>query len=46
MNEAMGTSDVVIIILAVLGVVVLIGVVMYVLKTIILKKDDETDEHL
>jgi len=46
MNEAMGRGDVVIIILAVLGVVVLIGVVMYVLKTIILKKDDETDEHL
>ncbi len=46
MNEAMGTGDVVIIILAVLGVVVLIGVVMYVLKTIILKKDDETDKHL
>lgn len=46
MNEAMGTGDVVISILAVLGVVVLIGVVMYVLKTIILKKDDETDEHL
>jgi hypothetical protein len=45
MDEVMGTGDIIIGVLAALGVVVLIGVVVYVLKTIILKKDDETDEH-
>ena len=46
MDEAMGTGDIIIAIFAALGVVILIGAVIYVLKTIILKKDDETDEHL
>jgi len=46
MDEAMGTGDIIITIFAALGVVILIGAIIYVLKTIILKKDDETDEHL
>jgi hypothetical protein len=45
MDEAMGTGDIIIGILAALGVVVLIVVFLIVVKTIILKKDDETDEH-
>ncbi len=46
MDEVKGTGDIIIAILAGVGVVILIGAVIYVLKTIILKKDDETDEQL
>ena len=44
MDEAMGTGDIVIGILAALGVLVLIVVFLFVMKTIVLKKDEETDE--
>jgi len=44
MDEALGTGDVIIGILALLGVVVLIVVFIFVVKTILLKKDDGTDE--
>ncbi len=44
MDEAMGTGDIVIGVLAMLGVVVLIVVFVVVVKTIILKKDEEPDE--
>jgi len=43
MDEAMGTGDVIIGIFAVLGVLVLIGVFVVVVKTVLLKKDEETD---
>jgi hypothetical protein len=43
MDEAMGTGDVIIGILAVIGVLVLIGVFVVVVKTVLLKKDEETD---
>ncbi len=44
MDEAMGTGDVVIGVLAALGVVVLIVVFLVVVKTVLLKKDEESDE--
>jgi hypothetical protein len=44
MNEAMGTGDIIIGIFAALGVVVLIVVFGFVVKTILLKKDEGTDE--
>ncbi|MDH5563189.1 MAG: hypothetical protein OEY91_06140 [Nitrospirota bacterium] len=43
MDEVMGTGDVIIGILAVIGVLVLIGVFVVVVKTVLLKKDEETD---
>jgi NADH:ubiquinone oxidoreductase subunit 3 (subunit A) len=43
MDETMGTGDVIIGILAVIGVLVLIGVFVVVVKTVLLKKDEETD---
>jgi len=43
MEEAMGTGDIIIGILAALGVLVLIVVFVVVVKTVLLKKDDETD---
>jgi hypothetical protein len=39
MTSEMGTADIVVGILAAIGVVVLIGVFAYVVKTILLKKD-------
>lgn len=45
MDEAMGTGDVVIGALALLGVLVLIVVFFVVVKTVLLKKDEEPDEH-
>ncbi len=45
MDEAMGTGDIIITILASLGVVVLMVVFVFVVKTIILKKDEGPDEH-
>jgi hypothetical protein len=39
MTSEMGSADIVVGILAALGVVVLIGVFVYVVKTILLKKD-------
>lgn len=39
MNPEMGTADVVVGILAALGVLVLIAVFVYVVKTVLLKKD-------
>jgi hypothetical protein len=44
MDEAIGTGDVIISVLALVGVLVLIVVFLVVLKTIILKKDEEPDE--
>lgn len=44
MDEAMGTGDIVIGIFAALGVLVLIVVFFVVVKTVLLKKDEETDE--
>ena len=44
MDEAMGTGDVIIGVLASLGVLVLIGVFIIVVKTVLLKKDEEADE--
>ncbi len=44
MDEAMGTGDVVIGVLAALGVVILIVVFVVVVKTVLLKKDEEIDE--
>lgn len=44
MDEAMGAGDIIIGILAALGVVVLIVVFGFVVKTILLKKDEGTDE--
>jgi hypothetical protein len=44
MDEAMGTGDIIIGIFAALGVVVLIVVFGFVVKTILLKKDEGTDE--
>ncbi len=44
MEEVMGTGDVIIGILASIGVVVLVIVFVFVVKTILLKKDEETDE--
>ena len=44
MDEAMGTGDIIIGIFAVLGVVVLIVMFGFVVKTVLLKKDEGTDE--
>ena len=44
MDEPMGTGDIVIGVLAALGVVVLIIVFLVVVKTVLFKKDEETDE--
>ncbi len=44
MDEAIGTGDVIIGVLALVGVLVLIVVFGVVLKTMVLKKDDEPDE--
>ena len=44
MDEAMGTGDIIIGILALFGVVVLIVVFLVVVKTVLMKKDEETDE--
>jgi hypothetical protein len=44
MDETMGTGDVVIGVLAAVGIVVLIVVFLVVVKTVLLKKDEETDE--
>jgi hypothetical protein len=44
MDEAMGTGDIIIGVLAILGVVVLIMVFGFVVKTVLLKKDEGTDE--
>ena len=44
MDEAMGTGDIIIGILAAFGVLILIGVFLVVVKTVLLKKDEETDE--
>ena len=44
MDEVMGTGDVIIGILASIGVVVLVIVFVFVVKTILLKKDEGTDE--
>ncbi len=44
MDEQMGTGDIIIGVLAALGVVVLIIVFLIVVKTVLLKKDEETDE--
>jgi hypothetical protein len=44
MDEAMGTGDIIIGILAVLGVLVLMVLFFVIMKTIILKKDEEPDE--
>jgi hypothetical protein len=43
MDEVMGTGDVIIGIFAALGVLVLIVVFVVVVKTVLLKKDEETD---
>jgi len=43
MEEAMGTGDVIIGIFAALGVLVLIVVFVVVVKTVLLKKDEESD---
>ncbi len=43
MDEAMGTGDIIIGILAAIGVLVLIVVFVFVVKTIILKKDEGAD---
>jgi len=44
MDEAMGTGDIIIGIFAALGVLVLIVVFGVVVKTVLLKKDEGTDE--
>ena len=44
MDETMGTGDIVIGIFATLGVLVLIVVFCFVVKTVLLKKDEESDE--
>ncbi len=44
MDEAIGTGDVIIGVLAIVGVLVLIVVFGVVLKTMVLNKDDEPDE--
>ena len=44
MDEAVGTGDIIIGILASVGVAVLLILFVFVVKTIILKKDEETDE--
>ena len=44
MDEAMGTGDVIIGILASVGVAVLLIVFVVVVKTVLLKKDEGTDE--
>ena len=44
MDEAMGTGDIIIGIFAALGVVILIVVFGVVVKTVLLKKDEENDE--
>ena len=44
MDEAMGTGDIVIGILASIGVVVLVIVFAVVVKTVLLKKDEGTEE--
>ncbi len=44
MDEAVGTGDIVIAIFAGLGVLVLIVLFIVVVKTVLMKKDDETDE--
>ncbi len=44
MDEAFGTGDVIIGVLAIVGVLVLIVVFGFVLKTMVLNKDDEPDE--
>jgi hypothetical protein len=44
MDEAMGTGDIIIGIFAALGVAVLIVVFGVVVKTVLLKKDEGTDE--
>ena len=44
MDEAIGTGDIIIGVLALVGVLVLIVVFLVVLKTVILKKDEEPDE--
>jgi hypothetical protein len=44
MDEAMGTGDIIIGIFAALGVVVLIVMFGVVVKTVLLKKDEGTDE--
>ena len=41
MNEAMGTGDLIIVILAALGVVVLIGVFFVVVRMVFFSKDQE-----
>ena len=45
MDETIGTGDVIIGVLAALGVLVLIVVFFVVVKTVLLKKDEEPDEH-
>ena len=44
MDEAMGTGDIIIGVFAALGVLVLIVVFGVVVKTVLLKKDEGTDE--
>ena len=44
MDEAMGTGDIIIGIFAALGVVILIVMFGLVVKTVLLKKDEENDE--
>ena len=44
MDESVGTGDIIIGIFAGLGVLVLIVLFIVVVKTILMKKDDETDE--
>ena len=44
MDEAIGTGDIIIGVLAMVGVLVLIVVFGVVLKTMVLKKDDKADE--
>jgi len=46
MDEAMGTGDIIIGVFAALGVLVLIVVFLVVVKTKLLKKDEESDEQL
>ncbi len=44
MDEAMGTGDIIIGVFAAIGVLVLIVVFGVVVKTVLLKKDEGTDE--
>ena len=44
MDEAMGTGDVIIAVLASIGVVVLVIVFVFVVKTVLLKKDEGTEK--